>query len=89
MAVILCPQDAVGETVKDIQGKQVNKDGPSGDTEEHSKSKGYLCAMVLPSILPEAYELSLWRQVVVNVEAMEAEVVLEYDIATRYYFIKV
>lgn len=91
MVVILCPRSAVGPGVRDVLGNEVSKvGGPSGkEGEEGTEPQSYLCAMVLPSILPESYELSLWRQVVVDVEAMEAEVLLEYDTATRYYFMKI
>ncbi|KAK2016357.1 P-loop containing nucleoside triphosphate hydrolase protein [Colletotrichum eremochloae] len=49
----------------------------------------YLCAMVLPGFMADSYELSMWRQVVVDVDQMEAEVLLEYDAATRYYYMTV
>ncbi|KAL4877575.1 P-loop containing nucleoside triphosphate hydrolase protein [Aspergillus karnatakaensis] len=51
--------------------------------------KKYLCALVLPGTLGGAYEVHLWRQVVVSVGDMEAEVLLEYDSATRYYHVVV
>ncbi|PQE02892.1 kinesin motor domain-containing protein [Rutstroemia sp. NJR-2017a BVV2] len=47
----------------------------------------YICAVVTQGIMAEAYEINLWRQVVVDVESMEKEVVLEYDQSTRYYYI--
>ncbi|KAK4204600.1 P-loop containing nucleoside triphosphate hydrolase protein [Triangularia verruculosa] len=86
MAVVLSRVDAVGERVRDVNGAQVNP--PSG---EHESGKGerYLCSMVLPAILPGAYDVSLWRQVVVGVEEMEAEVILEWDMATRYHYMTV
>ncbi|KAM0276618.1 hypothetical protein ACHAQH_006575 [Verticillium albo-atrum] len=46
----------------------------------------YNCARVTPGFMPNAFEVGLWRQVVVPVERMEAEVLLEYDVATRYYY---
>lgn len=45
--------------------------------------------MILPGTLGGSYEVQLWRQVVVDVAQMEAEVVLEYDAATRYYHITI
>lgn len=90
MAVVLCPQSAAGAAARNFQGELVNTDGAtSGEGGGKTEPQSYLCALVLPSVLPEAYELSLWRQAVVDVEAMEAEVLLEYDVATRYYFMKV
>ncbi|KAL5339414.1 P-loop containing nucleoside triphosphate hydrolase protein [Aspergillus crustosus] len=47
----------------------------------------YLCALVSPGTLADAYEVHLWQQVVVNVGDMEGEVLLEYDGATRYYHV--
>ncbi|KAI8659679.1 Kinesin motor domain-containing protein [Fusarium sp. Ph1] len=46
----------------------------------------YRCASVVPGVMPGAFEVYLWQQVVVKVEHMEAEVLLEYDVATRYYY---
>ncbi|EGY16470.1 hypothetical protein VD0002_g519 [Verticillium dahliae] len=46
----------------------------------------YTCARVTPGFMPNAFEVCLWRQVVVPVERMVAEVLLEYDVATRYYY---
>ncbi|EEY19590.1 conserved hypothetical protein [Verticillium alfalfae VaMs.102] len=46
----------------------------------------YTCARVTPGFMPNAFEVNLWRQVVVPVERMVAEVLLEYDVATRYYY---
>ncbi|KAI8714572.1 Kinesin motor domain-containing protein [Fusarium sp. LHS14.1] len=44
------------------------------------------CASVVPGVMPGAFEVYLWQQVVAEVEHMEAEVLLEYDVATRYYY---
>lgn len=55
--------------------------------ENVSSGQRYLCAVVLPGVLGDSYEVHLWSQVVVDVKQMQAEVVLEYDVATRYYHI--
>lgn len=80
LALILCSQ-ATGETVRDGVGNLVDSDGSSGQR--------WLCAMVLPGVLGDSYEVHLWRQAVVDVGQMQAEVILEYDVATRYYHITV
>lgn len=49
----------------------------------------YLCASVTPGLTPGAYEVNLWHQVLIDVDAMEHEVILEYDTATRYYHISI
>jgi len=36
--------------------------------------------------MPGAFEIYLWQQVVASVDTMEAEVLLEYDVGTRYYY---
>ncbi|GKT98948.1 diatom spindle kinesin 1 [Fusarium langsethiae] len=48
--------------------------------------ESYRCAVTVPAIMPGAFEIYLWQQVVVSVDAMEAEVLLEYDVGTRYYY---
>ncbi|GKT52271.1 diatom spindle kinesin-1 [Colletotrichum spaethianum] len=84
MAVVLSPQPAVGPNVRDVSRDLVN---------DASKFTGggnkYLCAMILPGFMADSYELSMWRHVVVDVDQMEAEVLLEYDAATRYYYMTV
>ena len=46
----------------------------------------YRCAVAVPAIMPGAFEVYLWQQVVASVDTMEAEVLLEYDVGTRYYY---
>lgn len=76
LAVILCPAGAI----------------PSGSHSEGDKSRDgeqYLCAQVMPGFMPNAYELHMWQQVIVDVTMMSKEVILEYDVATRYYYMSV
>ncbi|KAK0710420.1 P-loop containing nucleoside triphosphate hydrolase protein [Apiosordaria backusii] len=87
MGVVLSRAGAVGERVRDVYGVQVNP--RDGDNQEEGRGERYLCSMVIPAILPGAYDVSLWRQVVVGVEEMEAEVILEWDMATRYHYLTV
>ncbi|KAK3321916.1 P-loop containing nucleoside triphosphate hydrolase protein [Apodospora peruviana] len=89
--VVLCPAWAVGERVRDIQGQQVNKPPPAdSNNENETQGKGrFLCAMVSPGVMQGSYTVGLWRQVVVDVEDMDAEVLMEYDVATRYYYMTV
>ncbi|KAH8760420.1 kinesin motor domain-containing protein [Diaporthe sp. PMI_573] len=51
-----------------------------------SGMKCYLCALILPSTTVESYVVSIWQQVVIEVGAMNAEVWLEYNPATRLYY---
>ena len=95
-ALVLCPASAVGERVRDIVGDQVNppagvnaqgSGGGGGDGDDAGAAERYLCAVILPSLLPGSYSLGIWQQVVVDVRDMVAEVLMEYDEATRYYYL--
>ncbi|KAK0654159.1 P-loop containing nucleoside triphosphate hydrolase protein, partial [Cercophora samala] len=91
MGVVLSRAGAVGGRVRDVNGVVVNPQEDHGDGDGDGGKRGvrYLCSMVVPAILPGAYDVCLWRQVVVGVGEMEAEVVLEWDGATRYYYLTV
>ncbi|KAM7218872.1 hypothetical protein V8F06_005752 [Rhypophila decipiens] len=89
--VVLCPAAAVGDRVRDVAGEKVK-----GSSEDELKGKDtdsggekYLCSIVSPGLLPGSYVISLWRQVVVGTEDMDAEVLMEHDVATRYYYLTV
>jgi hypothetical protein len=70
---ILCPEEAFE--------KDTSKD--AGD------SKRFICAEISPSVMADAYTLALNYQSVVPLEDMEKEVFMEFDGATRFYFITV
>lgn len=85
LATVLCPVEAVQETVKggfehalDFTGSDTKTNGPR-----------YLCALITPGQTADAYELNLWRQIIIDVSMMESEVILEYDTGTRYYYMSV
>ncbi|KAF6795376.1 diatom spindle kinesin 1 (kinesin motor domain containing protein) [Colletotrichum musicola] len=84
MVIIMCPLAAAGPSTRDLSGNLVLGEGGEREASEGAK---YLCSMVVPGFMADSYELSVWRQVVVDVDQMEAEVLLEYDAATRYYHI--
>ncbi|KAF4450841.1 hypothetical protein F53441_6064 [Fusarium austroafricanum] len=46
----------------------------------------YRCAATLPAIMPGAFEIHLWQQIVASADTIKTEVLLEYDPATRYYY---
>ena len=81
--MVMCPANAVGPWVKDARGAVVNPGG------EGAEGEAYLCAYVAPALLPGSFGISLWRQGVVRVADMEAEVLMEWDEATRYYYMTV
>ena|SRR5688572_29713924 len=85
MAVVLCPASAAGPHAVDLTDKNVKAQAEEEDAGEESKK--WLCAYVNPGLLHESYEVQIWRQTVMSVDQMDAEVLLEYDPGTRYYFI--
>jgi kinesin family member 2/24 len=92
LAVVLCPIEAVQGTVKDVLGNVVNPtESEHTDTKEIGTDSGarYLCALVTPGLMAEAYELNLWRQIVIDIGMIDKEIFLEYDTGTRYYYISV
>ncbi|KAK3689039.1 P-loop containing nucleoside triphosphate hydrolase protein [Podospora appendiculata] len=89
--LVLCPAAAVGARVRDLLGEQVNP-GRDMDAETgsgRSTADRYLCALVTPGFMAGSYGVNLWRQCVVALDQMEAEVLMEYDAATRYYYMTV
>ncbi|KAL2186561.1 P-loop containing nucleoside triphosphate hydrolase protein [Thermothelomyces heterothallicus CBS 203.75] len=70
----------------DADGGGGSGGGGSGSDESDD---AYLCALVMPSLLPGSYAIAPWRQVVVKVKEMESEVFLEWDEASRYYYMTV
>ena len=46
----------------------------------------FICAAVGPSVMADAYELFVTSQMTYTVKDMEGEVLMEYDFATRYYY---
>ena len=83
IVVVLCPAGEAGvDSVTEFNGDKVNVAGAAA-------AGSYVCALVQPAVLHGAYELKMWRQVVVAKEWMDKEVVLEYDPATRFYHLAV
>ena len=82
-AMILSPASAVDERVCDLMGKRVE----SKDEEGKDRGGRYLAAIITPSLLPGSFLVNLWKQIVVNADEIEAEVLMEYDEATRYYYL--
>ncbi|KAH8667607.1 diatom spindle kinesin 1 [Tricladium varicosporioides] len=57
--------------------------------EENSKKAGYICCIVMPSPMKNAYELDVRHQSIFKIEEMDKELLMEYDQATRYYFLTI
>ncbi|KAK2596647.1 hypothetical protein QQS21_006268 [Conoideocrella luteorostrata] len=88
IAVVLCPAAAAGATSQDTMGRRVDV-GSEDNRTASGQHKRFLCAMVSPAVLKGAYTVNLWRNVVIDVENMDGEVILEYDAATRFYHLAV
>lgn len=86
LAMVLCPANAAGHGARNLLGDLIDS---SSVGQDETKAKAYLCALIMPGIMSETYEVNLWRQVDIEVGSMNAEVCLEYDPATRYYYIAV
>jgi len=55
---------------------------------EGGDERSFICAAVAPGLVPTSYELHIARKKVLKASDFEAEVLMEYDMATRYYFIE-
>ncbi|KAK1831159.1 hypothetical protein QBC39DRAFT_382526 [Podospora conica] len=82
-AMVLSDVVGLGGGVKDMKGREVVA------AEGEGKGKRFLCAVVGKAPPPGAYNMHLWMQGVVTVDEMMEEVLLEYDEATRYYYMVV
>lgn len=54
---------------------------------ELKDGRKFICALVLPSPMADAYELDVTRQVEIAVDEMEKEFLMEYDASSRCYYI--
>jgi kinesin family protein 2/24 len=88
IAVVLCPAAGVGPTTRDTMGRSVDA-ALQGNKTVEGRDRRYLCALVTPGVMQGAYEVNLWRHVVLDVDCMDKELVLEYDSATRFYHLGV
>jgi kinesin family member 2/24 len=82
MAMVMCPDWAIETEIKNLRGEVVKVGTQEGP-------RKYLCALISPAIMTDAYDLSAWRQAVIAVEDMEEEMNLDYDAATRFYHLDV
>lgn len=57
------------------------------DFDGQGEERQFVCAVVGPSIMADAYELHLSKLDTYSVKDMTAEILMEYDMATRYYYI--
>jgi hypothetical protein len=69
---------------------------PDGAFEKDAKSREeamatrvYICAPVVDAVMADAYNLGMEMPMQVAVDAMEAEVFMEWDSPTRYWFMTI
>ena len=74
-AMILCPE---GAFEKDREYR-----------EEMMGKKSYVCAQISGAVMADAYNLVMEAKKVIAVEDMEAEVSIEWDAPTRYWFMTI
>jgi kinesin family protein 2/24 len=87
LAFVLCPAEGIPTNLKDATGNLVSSHRDLKD--KSTVGARYLCALVTPALMAEAYEVNLWQQTFIDIDMMEKEVFLEYDAGTRYYYISV
>lgn len=73
--MILCPEGA-------FEKDSVNR-------EEMMGKKRYVCAQIFGAVMADAYNLGMETKTVIAVEDMEAEVSMEWDPPTRYWFMTI
>jgi hypothetical protein len=49
----------------------------------------FICALVGPSVMTDAYDLFMAKQDIYSVKNIAAEVLIEYDMATRFYYMDI
>jgi kinesin family protein 2/24 len=76
--MVLCPEGAFG-----------NEPGYQEMAAEGKQANTYVCAEILPAVMADAYNLAIDIQSVVSLDEMENEILLEFDHATRFYFINI
>ncbi|TVY56771.1 Diatom spindle kinesin-1 [Lachnellula cervina] len=86
LVILLCPAEAIQGSAKDALGEVVNRNAGNSGVDNSGR---YLCALLTPGQTADSYVLNLWRQIVIEVSSMDVEVHLEYDAATRYYYVSV
>jgi kinesin family protein 2/24 len=82
-AMVICPSAVVAADDGRFRAAEGDGAGNRIDTAY------ILCSVVERAVLKNSFLVNVWQHVVVSVDEMEAEAVLQYDTATRYYFLDV
>jgi kinesin family protein 2/24 len=83
IVMLLCPEGALLSTARGAHKYPSRRGGKWGEGR-------YICAIVKAATAVEgAFEIDVHRQMIVTVADMEEELRIEYDSASRYYYITV
>lgn len=74
---------------KDAEENNTNNTAENKEEMKEEKKQTYLCCGLAPSIMNGTYELHVKQEMIVDVNDMEDEIQVEYDSATRFYYILV
>ena len=77
LGMLLCPAPAAGKYSKSLHGE-------TSTDEEHSEK--WVLAAFTPGTYPGSYDFSAWRHVLIGAETFTAEVFMEFDSPSRYYY---
>jgi hypothetical protein len=80
IVMLMCPEGSLLSVAKGAHKYPSRRDGNWGEGR-------YICATICAASVKGAFELDVQRQIVVTVADMEEELALEYDAATRYYYV--
>ncbi|KAL3422062.1 diatom spindle kinesin 1 (kinesin motor domain containing protein) [Phlyctema vagabunda] len=65
------------------------EDAFAKEEKSEAKQEAYVCAAVSPGLMMDAFEVSIAHQRVVKLDDMLEEIMMEYDSATRYYYMSI
>ena len=83
-AMVVCPGAIIAADDRRFHGLDGGVGGGRIDM-----AQGVLCSVVERAVLKNSFLVNVWQHVVISVDEMEAEAILQYDPATRYYFLDV
>jgi kinesin family member 2/24 len=85
MVVRLCPS---GSKVGKQELALIMSPAPQESMiEDEQLGRSFICARVEPAVYRNAYSLNIWKQKAISENDFDTEVILEYDEASRYYFL--
>ncbi len=83
--MIMCPSGSFPTSAESAAVKDAI--APTGI--ELKDGRKFICAVILPSPMMDAYELDVTKQFEIAVDEMDKEILMEYDPSSRCYYITV